>query len=275
MQFLKKNYEKILLGVVVLATLGIVAFLPILVSQEKKSLDEMENVVIPPNPKPLEPLNLAREDTFLNRSKAPVVLDLSSPYKVFNPVRYQLKADGTLLWNPAGTEVDKLIVTKITPLMETYSLTSVTVTPGLATHYGIGIKHDGAATTTGRNMKTTYAEMNHTTNNFTIIAAEGPEEEPTAVKLKLTDTGEVVTLTKEKPFQRPEAYMADLVYPPESNKTFLNRRKTDTSNICFAGECYKIVDIEQSEVVLLQLSNQKQYTRPLNQTNSAASASNP
>jgi hypothetical protein len=272
MQFLKKNYEKILLGVVVLATLGIVAFLPILVSREKQNLDAMENVVIPPHPKPLEPLDLSREDKFLNRSKAPVVLDLSSPYKVFNPVRYQLKADGTLLWNPAGTEIEKLVVTKITPLMETYSLASVTATAGLATHYGIGIKHDGAATTTGRNMKTTYAAMNQTTNNFTVIAAEGPEEDPTSVKLKLTDTGEVVTITKDKPFQRAEAYMADLSYPPE-NKTFPNRRKTDTSNICFAGECYKIIDIEQAEVVLLQLSNQKQYTRPLNQTNSAASAS--
>jgi hypothetical protein len=152
--------------------------------------------------------------------------------------------------------------------METYSLASVTVTPGLKTHYGIGIKHDAAASTSARNMKTTYAEMNQTTNNFTVIAAEGPEEDPTSVKLKLTDTGETVTLTKDKPYQRPEGYIADLTYPPE-NKNFPNRRKTDQSNVCFAGECYKIVDIQESEVVLLQLSNQKQYTRPLNQTNSA------
>jgi cell division septation protein DedD len=268
MQFLKKNYEKIILGVVVLAALGIVAFLPILVSREKQSLDEMENQVLPNKPKALDPLDLSREDTFLSRSKTVVTLDLSRTHKVFNPVRFQLQANGNLLRNPAGTEVERVLVTKISPLMETYSLASVTVTPGLKTHYGIGIKHDAAASTSARNMKTTYAEMNQTTNNFTVIAAEGPEEDPTSVKLKLTDTGETVTLTKDKPYQRPEGYIADLTYPPE-NKNFPNRRKTDQSNVCFAGECYKIVDIQESEVVLLQLSNQKQYTRPLNQTNSA------
>jgi hypothetical protein len=166
------------------------------------------------------------------------------------------------------------VVLKISPLMETYSLANVSVTAGIPTHYGIGIKHDAAASNTGRNIKTTYASMNQTTNNFTVIAAEGPEEDPTSVKLKLTDTGETVTITKDKPFQRPEGYIADLSYPPE-NKNFPNRRKTDQSNVCFAGECYKIVDIEESEVVLLQLSNQKQWIRELNQTNSAAATSNP
>jgi hypothetical protein len=274
MQFLKKNYEKIILGVVVIAALGIVAFLPILVSREKQSLDEMEKQVIPPHPKPLDPVDLTKVDAFLGRNKSAVVLDLSRPNKIFNPVRYQLQANGTLLYNPAGKEIEKLVVTSIRPLMETYSLGSVTVTPGLATHYAIGIKHDAAAQPSQRNVKTTYAEMNQTTNNFTVISADGPEEDPNSVKLKLTDTGEVVTLTKTKPFQRPEGYIADLTYPPE-NKAFPNRRKTDYSNVCFAGECYKIVDIEESEVVLLQLSNQKNWIKELNQTNSAASASNP
>jgi hypothetical protein len=275
MQFLKKNYEKILLAVVVIVALGVVASLPFVVSNEKKKQDELENSVITHNPKPLEPLNLSREDAFVARSKTQVNLDLVRPHKVFNPVRFQLKADHTLLRNPAGTEIEQLKITKISPLYEIYSYMSPVVSPGAATHFGIGIQHQAAASTSARNVKTTYAALKQTTNNITILSAEGPEEEPTGVTIRFVDTGETVTLTKDKPYQRIEAYTADLVYDPEK-KAFPNRRKTDTSNICFAGECYKVVDIQESEVVLLQLSNSKQWTiRANNQTNSTAAASQP
>ena len=269
MQFLKKNYEKIVLAVVVLAALGVVAFLPIMVSREKQQLDELENQAFPHNPKPLEHVDLSQYDKFVQRAKTTVTLNLAdNTHKIFNPVRFQLK-NGALLRNPAGMEVQNLKVTKVSPLFEVYSLVSASVSPGLPTHYGIGIKHEAAASISGRNAKITYAAMNQTTNNFTVLSAEGPEEDPTSVKLRLTDSGEVVTVTKDKPYQRTEGYIADLIYTPE-NKPFLNRRKTDSSSICFAGECYKIVDIGESEVVLLQLSNQKTLIVPITQTNSTA-----
>jgi len=274
MQFLKQNYEKIVLALVIIVALGVVAFLPIMVSKEKKKLDDLENSVTVRNPKPLPPVDLKREDAFVARSKTAVSLNLSQPHKIFNPVRFQLKADRTLLRNPAGTEIEQLKVTKITPLYEVYSFMSPLVSPGMATHYGIGIKHEAAASISQRNVKTTYAALKQTTNNFTILSAEGPEEEPTGVTMRLSDTGETVTVTKDKPYERVEGYTADLIYEPEK-KPFLNRRKTDTSSICFAGECYKIVDIGESEVVLLQLSNQKTWIREFNQTNSAAAGSNP
>jgi hypothetical protein len=233
----------------------------------------LENNVIPHNPKPLEPLNLSKEDEFISRSKNSVSLNLDMPHKIFNPVRWQLK-NGAPFRNPAGEEIAKLVVTKISPLYEIYSLTGVSVTPGLPTHYGIGITHQAADRVSNRNMKTTYAAMNQTTNNFTVIAAEGPEEDPTSVTLKLSDTGERVVLTKDKPFQRPEGYIADLVYTPD-NKSFPNRRKTDASPICFANECYKIVDITEREVVLFQLSNQKNWIKEYNPSNSAASQASP
>ena len=276
MQFLKKNYEKIILGVVVLATLGVVAFLPIMVSQEKKKLDDLESNVIPHNPKPLPPLDLSKEDEFLNRSKnSSISLNLESPHKIFNPVRWQLK-NGAPFSNPSGEEIEKLQITKISPLWEIYSLESVSVTAGLPTHYGIGITHQAAAGQSGRNLKTTYVAMNQTTNNFTIVAAEGSEDDVTSmnVTLKLSDSGQTVVLTKAKPFERPEGYMADLVYTPD-NKPFLNRRKTDASPIFFANEGYKIVDITEREVVLFQLSNQKNWTKEYNPTNSIAPATSP
>jgi hypothetical protein len=276
MQFLKKNYEKIVLGAVVVLALGIVAFLPIMVSQENKKLDDLESTAIPNRPKPLPPLDLNKLDAMVKRSQQGVTLNLSGnepgQHKIFNPVRWQRKADGSIFPNPAGTEITKLEITRIAPLYEIYSLANVSVTPGIPTHYGIGIKHEAAATAAKQAVKITYASLNQTTNNFTILSAEGPEEDPTGVTIKLSDTGERVTLTKDKPYQRVEGYIADLLYRPE-NKPFLNRRKTDSGSVCFANECYKIVDIEESSVVLLQLSNQKTWIRELNPTtNSIPSA---
>jgi hypothetical protein len=271
MQFLKKNYEKILLAVVVIAALGVVAFLPIMVSQQKHKLDDLENQATTKKPKPLPPLDLSRDDTLLARGKTNVSLNLAGAQKIFNPVRWQMKAGGVIFPNPAGHEVDILEITKITPLYEVYSLESVSVTPGLPTHYGIGIRHEAAASPYGRTVKITYVPLNVSTNNFTVVSAEGPEDDPTSVTLRLSDTDQKVSISKGSPFQRVEGYMADLRYPPE-NKEFRGRRKTDASPVCFANECYKIVDIEESEVVLLQLSNQKQWIKELKPTNSTASA---
>jgi hypothetical protein len=276
MQFLKKNYEKIVLGAVVVLALGIVAFLPIMVSQENRKLDELESTALPSKPKPLAALDLDKLDGMVKRSQTGVTLNLSGnppgQHKIFNPVRWQMKADHTIFPNPAGMDINNLQVTRIAPLYENYLLANVSVTPGLPTHYGIGIKHEAAATAAKQAVKITYAALNQTTNNFTIVSAEGPEEDPTGVRLRLTDTGETVVVTKDKPYRRVEGHIADLLYVPE-NKPFLNRRKTDASPVCFANECYKIVDIEESEVVLLQLSNQKQWIRELNPTtNSTALA---
>jgi hypothetical protein len=271
MNFLKKNYEKILLAVVVLAALGVVAFLPIVVSQQKEKLTNLEAVKIRTNNTPEAPVNLAADDAMVKRPETSVNLNLAGPHKVFNPVRWQMKPGGTIIPNPAGKEVEQLQLTKTSPLYEIYSLVTVSVTAGLPTHYGIGIAHETGATPSQRLPKTTYAALNQTTNNFTVVAAEGPEEAPDNVTLVLSDTRQKVTISKEKPYKRVEGYTADLTYPPE-NKSFLNRRKSDTSSICFAGECYKIVDIEESQVVLLQQSNQKQWIKELNPKNSTAPA---
>lgn len=272
MQFLKKNYEKIILGVVVLATLVLVASLPFMVSSEKQKLDEQVKEVTHPKPVPLQPLDLSKEDDFISRAHNAITLNLDKPHKLFNPVRWQLKNNAPYR-NPAGEELDKLIVTKISPLYEIYSLQSVSAVEGSPTRYGIGVTHQAAARIADRtNPKTTYVGLNETTNNFTLVAAEGTDVETASVTLELSDTGQRVTITKSKPFERPEGYTADLLYQPD-NRQFNGRRKTDTSSISIANEYYKIVDITEHEVVLLQLSNQKYFTKEYNPTNSASATS--
>jgi len=78
--------------------------------------------------------------------------------------------------------------------------------------------------------------------------------DPTAVELKLMDTGETVTLTKDKPFLRVDGYMADLFYPP-ANRKWTGRRVGDV--IPIEKETYNIVAITKDEVVLSARSGKK------------------
>ena len=270
MQFLKKNYEKILLAVVVLAALGMVAFLPVMVSQQKQRLADLTSSVVHRKPKPLPPLDLKSEQDLLARAQSRVVLDFSGSNRLFNPVRWQLDKNGRPFPNPAGTQIAKLEVTKLSPLYFILSYDTVSASPGLATHYGIGITHEGALLAYQRGKKPVYAALNQTTNGFTIVSVDGQEDDPTSLTLELSDTGQKVTISKDHPFKRVEGYTVDLRYPPENRTLPPNRRVGDV--IYFAGESYKIIDIKESEVVLLQQSNQKQWIKTFSPKNSTATA---
>ena len=58
MDFLKKHYEKVLLGVVLVGLAVAVAFLPFVISSEQAKLKEMSDAVLTPRPKPLTNLDL-------------------------------------------------------------------------------------------------------------------------------------------------------------------------------------------------------------------------
>jgi hypothetical protein len=275
MQFLKKNYEKILLAVVVLAALGVVACLPILVSQEKQKLDELEQSYLPKHPKPLPPLDLKPQEALLARVQTKAFLDVSETNetdKLFNPVRWQKDNNGRVFPNPAGGEVRRLEVVKLSPLYFDVSLETVSVSPGLPTHYAIQLQHEAGLSLRDRARKTIYAPLNVTTNGFTIVSAEGPEEDPTNVDVQLSEPDKTISIARGRPFKWPEGYTVDLRYPPE-NRTFANHRIGDI--IYFAGESYKIIDIKDSEVVLSQESNQKIWIKKFSLTNAGSTAPPP
>ena len=108
-----------------------------------------------------------------------------------------------------------------------------------------------------------YVSVGDKKDLFNVVKAVGPASNPTGVVVELNDTGEQITLTKDKAFSRVDGYMADLRYPPET-KFFLNRRVGD--RISIAGEEYNIVAISENEVVLSARSNGKKYTIRYNAT---------
>ena len=261
MDFVKKHYEKILLSVVLLGLVGALVFLPFLIPSDRQRLADIRLSIISHAVKPLDPLDLTRETNVSARLQSPYKLDFSTTNKLFNPVPWQRKADGTLIkGSQAGPTA--AVVTKITPLCLILTLDSIE-TNEFGARYVISMERQAAVLPAQRGKRQHYASVGEKNETFTIITNSVPDnsvpDNPAPVKLilQLTDTGERATLSKDKPFRRTDGYSADLKYDLEGKKWQGQRKDADLK---FAGDDNIIVAINQDTVILLARSNQKKTT---------------
>ena len=260
MDFLKKHYEKILLGVVLLGLVGAMVFLPVMILHDKTQLDDTRNGIITRPVKPLPALDLAAESNTTQRLQQPYRLDLETTNRLFNPVQWQKAVDGSLIKIAVGNEVGPyaLAVTRIGPLYFILTLDSVQ-TNEFGARYIVGVERQAEPVAWRRAKRQHYASLNEKNDAFTITAVQGPPADPTALILQLTDSGETASLSKGKSFRRVDGYTVDLKYGPEVKNWEAQRVGDDLK---FAGDDYIIVAINQNEVVLSAKSNQKKITRP-------------
>ena len=263
MQFIKKNYEKILLGLVLVGMVVVAVFLLLLVSNEKQAQAERRGDIFSRVPKPLPPPDLGPVEALVRQAAVAKVLNFSdSTHKLLNPERWQKRPDQTIFKNPAGTE-PKIEITKITNLYFTLALESVNATAGdTAVRYSISVQQEAAPKPNQRGRITKYASKGEKIpygdkkESFLVKDIEGPPENPTAVVLELSDPEQTVRVNSGNPYRRVDGYQASLRYIPE-NRPFANRREGD--KILIGGEEYKIVTITENEVIL-RGSNQKNWT---------------
>jgi hypothetical protein len=259
MDFLKKHYEKVLLGVVLLGLAVAVAFLPFKIASEKQKLEDMRNQLIHPKVKPLTNLDLSLPDSVLKRMAVPALVDFSAPNRLFNPMPWEKAVDGHLIKVDAtNVGPNAVTITKIVPLYLKLTLDSVTVLD-TGPRYVIGIENEAALYPRERNKTQKYCSLNTKNDTFTLRAIKAPPDNPTnvTVVLELNDTRQRVEVSKDHPFRRIDGYMADLKYPPE-NRIWTNCRQG--ALLAFNGEDYNIVAITENEVVLSARSNQKKWT---------------
>ncbi len=271
MDFVKKHYEKMLLGFVLLGLVGALVFLPFMIARDQQQLQEMSYGVVHPKVVPLAGLDLTRETNVLDRLRSPYKLDFSTTNKLFNSVPWQKTPDGHLIKLAAGNEVSLAVVTKITPLYLILTLDSIETnsieTNELGVRYVISMERQASALPAQRVKKPHYASVGEPVgeknNGFVIKEVSGSPADPKTVKLvlQLMDTGERVTVSKDKPFQRVDAYSADLKYDPEK-KTWQGQRVN--ANLKFAGDDYIIVAIDPGAVILKARSNDKKTTLTYN-----------
>jgi len=257
MDFIKKHYEKIILAIVLLGLVVLGVMLPFLISSDREKTDEMTAPIFNTPPKPLSPLDLTRESNVLARLQSSQDFDFSTTNKLFNPVEWKKAPDGTLIKIKTGNEIaESLVVSKITPLYFLVTLDSVE-TNEFGARYAISVEHQGAANPMQRRKREHYVSVKDKTDAFTLDSIKGDPANPDQLILKLADSGETISISKDKPYQRVDGYMADLKYPLE-NKNFPGRREGDT--IFFGGESYIIVAIHSDEVIISASSNQKRTT---------------
>lgn len=258
MDFVKKHYEKVILSAVLAGVVGFLVFLPIMISRDQAEMKRMAEQVINPKPNPLPPLDLSRQEAVMQRVKSPANFDFATTNRLFNPLEWKKAADGT--WFPirSGNETGPgaVVVTNITPLYFTITLDSVE-TNGLAPRYVLGVERQAAANPALRRKQQRYASLGEKKDAFILSNVQGDPADPTALVLKLTDTGDVVTVSRDKPYRRVEAYAADMKYNPE-RKSFIGYRVG--SSLQLAGEYYIVVAVDADEVILSAQSNQKKTT---------------
>lgn len=262
MDLLKKHYEKVLLGAVLLLATAAVAALPFLIQATKDALQQQREGIIKRPIKPLTNLDLTLNQAVMAKLQQPLAADFSRPHNLLNPVQWQKGADGKLYKLEKGTEVgpEAAVVTETTPLylVLTFDSSGPATAGSAPSGYLIGIERQAAPTPAGRRKKQTFATFNTKKEDLiTLREVKGPPENPEALIVELSDTGERATITKEQPYRRVEGYLADIRYDPEK-KVFPKRRVND--RIAIGGEEYKIVAIGENEVVLSHALTGKKAT---------------
>lgn len=261
MDFLKKHYEKVLLGVMLAGLIGVLVFMLFYIAADKQDMENKGGVLTHPVVHALTNLDTTLLDGTLARSQAPYQLDLETTNKLLNPMEWQKSLEGRLILAEKRTGLQVAVVTNIAPLYTIVALDSVT-TNELGVRYAVSVERQAASTAAARHATRHYVSKDDKPNPkdpFTLQSVNGAPENPDGLVLKLNDTGEMVTVAVGKPFRRVDGYLADFRYDPE-RKVFHGRRVGD--KIAFGGVDYTIVEISKNELMLQDQSNQKKTSLP-------------
>ena len=258
MQFLKKHYEKILLGIVLAGLIGVLVFMLFYIAADKQAMVDNENSLINAPVKALPDLDLTTNSAAMTRLQSAYALDFETGNKVFNPFDWQKKPDGQLVKKVTNI-AQVALVTNITPLYLVITLDSI-ATNEFGARYVIGVEKQGAVTAAKRRKQQRYVSAGEKPNDtFTLVEVKGSAENPDALVIKLVDSGETVTVSREKPFRRVDDYRADFRYDLEK-KVFRARRSGD--KVSFGGTDYVVFEVNQNELILSDQSNQKKTSLP-------------
>ena len=263
MDFFKKHYEKILLGLVLAGLIGALVFMPFYISSDNAAMTELTDSIIKRTPAPLPDLDLTAEAAVTGRLAANYNLDLETTNHVFNPREWVKNADNTMSPKEGHTGPQMVTVTNITPMYLILTLDSVTTNGNdIPTRYAVGVERQGDKIPAKRHKVPRFISKGDKPNEtFGLVDVKANADNPDADELtiKLVDTGDVVTISKAKPYKRIDAYSADFRYDPEK-KAFHNRRVGD--KVSFNGTDFLVDGVNQDELILQDQSNQKKTARP-------------
>ena len=254
MEFLKNNYEKVILSVVLLGLAVAAALLPIWVAGEKRALEEIDNQITQTERKDLKSINLFTNEIVLQRVVKATALRLSGEHNLFNPVPWQRMRDGHLIPIRTGREIGPgaLAITKIAPLYLRIEYDGPAPSADTV-QYRFRVTRE-TEKSAGKRVAPYTAAPGGAKNQVFILKEAKPKDNPVEFTLELADTKEQVVVTKDKPYVSVAGFTVDLKYSPD-NLTFPVKRVGDS--LVFAGDTNKIVAITETNVTVAAASNTK------------------
>ena len=270
MEQLKQHYEKLILGLAMLALVYAAYIIVMDDSEEKIEAQVLErNKPGSDDKKEMPKIDMSDHEAPLARLENARPLNLGNPHNLFNPVQWRVARDGTVLKVERGNEIGAgaIVLSGTKPLHLKVEYRGISGA-GSNLRYRFAVTRESAKRKKERlRMTTTAKDENYkdTRDLFTLLKIEGPAgadgkvSDPTAFQLRLAgDTG-IITVGKGKPFQRIDGYTASLAYDtPGENKSYVNKRVGD--RLFFADDGHNIVAIGESEVVLSTASTSKRTT---------------
>lgn len=250
MQFLKKHYEKVILSVVLLGLAVAAALLPIKIGEAQESVKTSLEKLIDPQIKALAPLDLSTNTQAIARLQNPTgTLTLSFPHYLFNPVQWQRKSDGSAIKTKTAEDVSRsLRVVSIAPLH--LDVIFQGAVPG-EDRYQVSVSRETDRAPRVQNFISKVGDRN---TSYVLREIKGPKDAPTELVLELLEDKRTISISKEKPFRTIVGYIADLRNEVD-NRSFPKQKQGN--KLTFGKEAYKIIEINEKEVVLSQESTGK------------------
>jgi len=253
MEFIKKQYEKLVLGVVLLAVAGLAISLVFSVSQVRTDLENALQQLAGAKQKPLVPENLETNltQTALKRvsQRSQTVLAGQDHY-TFIPITWTRASSGRL--EPSkprpNTGASGLAYVTAHDLVLEVAFEQVAGTPD-SPRYQFSVRRDYEKTLNGRRAMVESVAVGSENKDqlFRLVEVQGAKDSPTNFVCELIATRETFSVAKGKNFRRTQGYSADLRY--EADRRDFPQKRVGES-ITLSGAVYKIVAIEKDELVV-------------------------
>jgi hypothetical protein len=261
MDFLKKHYEKIILGLVLVVVMFLALQIPSDINGEKRDQDERERKIKTQATNAVTPVDLVPMRQSVQNLNAPVPTKFAEPgHNVINPVLWKKGARGEMVKIPTPEDaIRRLLIKEITPLRLTILLEKELKFSADSHRMKITITDESLVPRVRRRPQSREPKVKEGESNdlFKVVAVTGPADNPSEVKIELRKGAKQIVIKRGETFSEVIAHEADLEYPPE-NKTFNDILVGGT--ISFNDERYKVIAITGSAVTIEGQTTPKRYT---------------
>jgi hypothetical protein len=231
--------------------------MPIKVSSEQRTIEDLNASLVKAPAKPLKPVDLTTNEIAIARLKGSIDFVLAGQHNLFNPVKWQRKPDGG--WIKASEAgLNFLEITKITPLTASVTLDEI-AGEGNTVRFTLTVQNE--ANRQARAVRRVLTLQSTNSPPLTLKSVQTNAAGEVSLQVFLDKDKTPITITTNKPFSQMVAYAADL----KSDTYNFNRKNLRVKDQFTLGEeTYNIVAISRDEVVLSAHSNAKQTTLKYN-----------